>query len=376
MKTAMQRSVGVLASEAVAAYLQKAESYEKAVIKDRDPEDLHQMRINLRRLRTAMQVFAPSIQLPKAGKESQVAGVARCLGNLRDLDVIAETLRQQYAPDLPDQERETLEVVFTYLEKKRKKAYKETKTELKGDRYDNLKSSLYEWSLAPNCNETARLSICTVLPDLTIPLLSHLWLHPGWLVGVKETKGGLKPDARIDAETVDSLVAEYNGTLHSLRKQVKRVRYQLKFVSKFYGDRLAPELSRFSELQDFLGYLQDSLIMEDFLKQALPKWEKSLPTLKALFANSRHRAWKQWQTHQRYYLNSQNRESLRQILLTPGDSEPAKVVTQSKSRTGTKKTTTSTQKQTTHRAHSSKSTGTTTTKKTSRTAKKTDADKK
>jgi CHAD domain-containing protein len=354
MKTAMQKSVGALASQAVEAYLNKAESYEKAVLKDRDPEDLHQMRVNFRRLRTVIQVFAPSIELPKAGRESKVAGVARCLGTLRDLDVITETLREQYAPDLPDEERETLESVFKYLLKKRKKAYKHVKSELKGDRYDQLKSRLHKWALTPECNETARLDINAVLPDLTLPLVSRLWLHPGWLVGVKETRGVLKPDTRMGAETVDDLVAEYSETLHSFRKQVKRVRYQLKFVSDFYGDRLDAELKRLSDLQDLMGHLQDSAVMAEFLQKALPQWERSLPTLKALLADSRHRAWKQWQTHQQYYLDPQNREALRQILLAPGVEETTSKSDDSKSSSTSKKTTASSRKKTTSKSSSSR----------------------
>lgn len=380
MKTAMQKSVGALASEAVEAYLSKAESYEKAVIKDCDPENLHQMRVNFRRLRTVMQVFSPSIKLPKAGNEAKVAGVARCLGSLRDLDVITETLREQYAPDLPDEERETLETVFSYLAKKRQKAYKQVKSELKGDRYDNLKSSLHGWSLTPRCNETARLDINAVLPDLTMPLVSLLWLHPGWLVGVKETKGVLKPDTRMSTETVDDLVAEYNETLHSFRKQVKRVRYQLKFVSPFYGDRLDAELTRLSELQDLMGHLQDSFVMAEFLQKALPKWETTMPTLKALLADSRHRAWKQWQTYQQHYLDPKNRETLRQILLTPGVEEVSTTATKSNSTSSTKakKTTTSSRKKSasssSSRTNSKKSRSSTASKKASNTSKPSNTD--
>ncbi len=345
MKTAMQQSVGVLASSAVETYLSKAEKYEKPVISDRDPEDLHQMRVNLRRLRTVMQVFASTITLPKSGQEAQVAKVSRCLGSLRDLDVITASLEDQYAPDLPDQERQTLKRVFKYLAKQRKKAYKQVKSQLKGDRYKTLKNRLHQWALMPNCNETARLDIDMVLPDVTMPLVSRLWLHPGWLIGVHETKGTLKPDTRLSTAKIDTLVSEDAKTLHSFRKQVKRVRYQLKFLSDFYGDRLNADLDRLAELQDIMGNLQDSSVMVAFLAKAMPDWEQAMPTLKSLLAARRHRAWKQWQTHQRYYLDPKHRESLRQILLTPGAAAPSKSSkTKAKSSTTAQKTNSSTRK--------------------------------
>jgi CHAD domain-containing protein len=320
-------TVGTLAGQAVKTYLEKAESYEKAVLKDRDPENLHQMRVNFRRLRTVMQVFAPSIDLPKAGQESQVATIARILGSLRDLDVITEILQKQYLPDLPETERQGMVEIFNYLAAKRRKAYKRVKATLKGDRYDALKTSLHAWVADPVGNDTTQLNIYRVLPDLTLPLVSHLWLHPGWLVGTKQTQGNFKPNTRLSRQRVDDLVGDHSSALHSLRKQVKRVRYQLRFVADYYGDRLQADLNRLSDLQDVLGALQDSLVMAAILPKALPNWEAELPTLKALLADSRHRAWKQWQTLQQSYLSPENREALRHILMQPGTVAPEAAAT-------------------------------------------------
>lgn len=323
MKTAVKSTVGVQAAAALETCMKQAEKYEKAVIKNQDPEDLHQLRVQLRRLRTAMQVFAPSLRLPKTAREAQVAKVARQLGKQRDLDVIGIILRDQIAPDLPDVERTNLATVLNYLEKRQKKAHKKVKRELKGNRYAALKSSLHKWAASPDCKATARLSIAAVLPDLMMPLVSQLWLHPGWLTGTHVVKGNFTPDTKLSTEVVDAIVADQSSSLHSLRKQVKRVRYQLKFVSEHYDDRLDADLERFSDLQNVLGTLQDSLVLEDFLAEALPDWQMQMPTLKSLLVNNRHRAWQQWQSHQAYFLNPENREALRQILLTPG-TQPTK----------------------------------------------------
>ncbi|WP_204141904.1 CHAD domain-containing protein [Halomicronema sp. CCY15110] len=318
MKTAIKSTVGVLAAESLETCLQRAEKYEIPVAQNTDPEDLHQMRVQLRRLRTAMQVFAPSLQLPKGAREAQVAQVARKLGKQRDLDVIGMTLQTQFAPDLPDHERAMLDTVLQRLAKRQKKAHRRVKKELRGKRYKTLKSALYKWTADPDCNATARLSLDAVLPDLMLPLVSQLWLHPGWLLGTKVTRGTFKPDTGLSVESVDALMIDRNNTLHSLRKQVKRVRYQLKFVSEHYGDRLTADLERFADLQDVLGALQDSLILEDFLAATRSDWSSQLPTLKSLLEDSRHRAWQQWQAHQAHFLTTKNRNALRQILLTPG----------------------------------------------------------
>lgn len=366
MKAAVKSTVGILAAEALETCMNKAEKYEKAVLKNQDPEDLHQMRVQLRRLRTAMQVFAPSLRLPKPAQEVQVAKVARRLGQQRDLDVIGMTLQDQFAPDLPEAERATLEIVLGYLAKQQKKAHKKVKKALKGDRYATLKSSLYKWTASPDCEATARLSIVAVLPDLMMPLVSQLWLHPGWLVGTKVSKGVFKPDPKLTSEMADALVADQSNTLHSLRKQAKRVRYQLKFVSEHYGDRLDADLERFSDLQNDLGALQDSLVLENFLAEALPDWQTPMPTLKSLLVDSRHRAWQQWQTHQAYFLESENRDALRQILLAPGtkvSESAAKATPKQSARKSTPKSTaagskSSTKQGTTRKTTRSKSTTT------------------
>ena len=48
MKTAPNKTVGMLAAEAIETFLRAAESYETETLKDQDPENLHQMRVNLR----------------------------------------------------------------------------------------------------------------------------------------------------------------------------------------------------------------------------------------------------------------------------------------------------------------------------------------
>ncbi|MEM6436974.1 MAG: CHAD domain-containing protein [Cyanobacteria bacterium P01_D01_bin.115] len=336
MTTALKKTVGMLAAEAIETFLQAAESYETATLKDQDPENLHQMRVNLRRLRTAMQVFSPSIQLPRAGQEARVAQVARRLGTLRDLDVVLTTLQNEYRPDLPEAERVVLSTLAANLEKNRKKAFKQVKRELRGDRYQTLKARLHKWAAAPKCHASAQLTIETVLPDLIQPAVSQLWLQSGWLVSTEPTASGFKPVTPLNTP-IDELVAGHSQPLHSLRKQVKRVRYQLKFVSSCYGDRLDSELARLADLQDVLGTLQDSLIMASFLQAAVPKWPTKLPTLKALLAAQRQRIWQQWQTHQQYYLKPENRAALRQILLQPGTLSASPKAPKAKAKATTKK---------------------------------------
>ncbi len=312
-----QGTLGDLAQGAIAKYLQHTKAYAKPVLADTDPENLHQMRVGLRRLRTALQVFGQAIDLPKAGRESKVAAIGRQLGQLRDLDVIHETLRHRYAPDLPDGEQFCLAVVLDHWYKQRKRTLKQTKKLIKGKRYRKMTRSLNRWQRDPQYQPLAQQLAADTVPDLLLPLVCQLWLHPGWLVGTKISRGTVQPKIHLPLHLTDQLIASEGSTLHSLRKQVKRVRYQLRLVADLYGDTLDADIQRLSEMQDTLGDLQDSTVLEAFVLAATPDAKAHMPTLFALLTDSRHQAWQQWQTHQQYYLDPGHRQTLRLTLLHP-----------------------------------------------------------
>ncbi|PSN18787.1 metal-binding protein [filamentous cyanobacterium CCP5] len=317
MAAAPEATLGRLAQSAISRYLKQATQYQKPVLADTDPENLHQMRVGLRRLRTALQVFAPAIVLPTPAQSSQVGRVARKLGRLRDLDVVAETLEQRYWPDLPEPEQAGLSQVLDQLRRRRQRQFKAVKKLLKGKDYKQLKAALKDWIKQPNLRAIAALPPLQAVPDLVLPLASQTWLHPGWLVGTKIRRGTVNVNTRIKVSEADALIREHSQTLHDLRKQIKRFRYQLKVVADLYGDALDPDLDRLATIQDTLGQLQDSLVMGEVLSQAVPDPQRALPTLLGLMADQRHRAWTQWQSLQKHYLDAQNRVALRQLLAAP-----------------------------------------------------------
>ncbi len=344
MATAQQTTtLGELAHSAIAKYLKQAIAYEKPVKADTDPENLHQMRVGLRRLRTALEIFEAGLDLPKAGRKGRVAAVARQLGELRDLDVVWATLRDRYVPDLPDSEQACLGAVLLTLARKRHKTFKQVKKLLKGDRYGDLKKSLSNWLEEPVYGAIAPLPADQVLPDLILPLVSQLWLHPGWLVGTRTTAKGtnksISANTGLSQTATDVLIAEQGPLLHDLRKQVKRVRYQLRLVADLYASALDADIDRLSTMQDTLGDLQDSTVLAACIESVVPDARAQMPRLFALLADSRHRAGQQWQTHQQFYLDPAQRQRLRLALLHPGTPQQTEPATAKKSPKGAAKST-------------------------------------
>ena len=326
-------SLGDWASLAFEQHFQKTLKHEPEVLKDRDPEELHQMRVGMRRLRSAAQGFGPVVALPKAAQDQKIGKIARCLGGLRDLDVLLEALENRYKPNLPTLEQVELDKAMQQLRKQRRQAFKKVRAILGHKSYLMLKQKLQEWLDSPIYTDISLLPIQEVLPDLLLPEISQLFLHPGWLVGVEKE----------DLETTDNqdfLLQKTNSkyqvvkikndnysisisdteeeNLHSLRKEVKRVRYQMSLFTEFYGPTYEAYLKDMKELQEYLGDIQDSAVLREFLENILQSnIDKVLPNLAKQLKQTREEALRKWQVLQRRYLNIQVRQNFRSELLRP-----------------------------------------------------------
>jgi len=271
---------------------------ERKVLADEDPEHLHQMRVGSRRLRTALQVFAAAIVLPDAASQKRIGALARVLGGLRDLDVQIADLQTVYRPQVEGDEKAALDEVIQSLQKKRRQAYVEVEETLGRSRYRDFKTAYETWLAQPQFTSLAELPIYALLPELLGPLLSELLLHPGWLIAAD-----------------DSSTAA-NHTLHDLRKAFKHVRYQTEFFTPFYGKSFQTWVAEIKLLQEQLGKLQDSHVLQDLLTTHLPK-HTQLPTLQNKIQQTRFNVLSDWDATRQHYLDPEFRRQLHQMLLEP-----------------------------------------------------------
>lgn len=312
------KTLGYWAYLAVEKHFQKTLKHEPDVLKDKDPEALHQMRVGMRRLRTAVHGFAPALSLPPTAQEKKIAKVARKLGELRDIDVLQDTLKNQYLPILPPSEQDTLKKVLATLKKQRQKSLELVQTTLNEENYSGLKQGFQTWLTQPSYGEFAEFPIDEILPDLLLPLLSQFLLHPAWLVGVKLEAGAIAAPSELNSEIVVQLLNAHGDSLHSLRKQAKRVRYQMELFTDFYSSPYEEYLKDIKEIQSILGQIQDSFVLAEFLKETLNSdCMVELPTLAAKFTDARYQAWQEWRSLQQQYLNPQTRHDLHNTLLKP-----------------------------------------------------------
>jgi len=317
-KNSDPKTFGDWAYLALQKHFQKTNKHESDVLKDKDPEALHQMRVGMRRLRTAVTGFSPALELPKAAQENKIAKVARCLGELRDLDVLQDVLKNHYLSALPTQEQGTLKKVLSTLEKQRQKSLEQVQTTLKEQPYPKLKRAFKDWLEEPTYGELAEISIYEILPDLLLPSVSKFFLSPAWLVGVKLEAGEIESPSATNSESVVQLLNTHGDLVHSLRKQAKRVRYQMELFTDFYSSTYQDYLNDIKEIQRILGEIQDSFVLVGFLADTLnSEITVQLPTLAAQLTEARYQAWQEWQRLQQRYLNPQVRKDFHLAVLQP-----------------------------------------------------------
>ncbi|MEB3277468.1 MAG: CHAD domain-containing protein [Lyngbya sp.] len=320
------KTLGDWAALGIQQHLEKILKHEPEVLADKDPEELHQIRVGMRRLRSAFTGFAPVLDLPEAAQNKKIGKVSRCLGQLRDLDVLLEAIHQRYYPNLPSKEQKALKQVLSELDIQRKQAFKLVKTTLESKKYKQFKQQLQHWLDFPRYTTIEQLPIEEVLPDLLLPEVSKLFLHPGWQVGMEQLQNGSNPtnistpngSDPLSAKTVELILQAEGEKLHDLRKQVKRVRYQMNLFTDFYGTTYSAYLQDMKDIQEYLGHIQDSEVLESVLTDVLKSdIESVMPTFAHVLTENRYQAWQKWQLFQRRYLNTELRLNFRSTLLHP-----------------------------------------------------------
>jgi CHAD domain-containing protein len=283
---------------AIATHFAKIRSHEADVLKGKDPEAVHQMRVGMRRLRSALVGFAPVVQLPKIVRRRTVSQVARVLGQVRDVDVLSEILLT-YARESSHQEQAVLTAIAKTTRKHHHKHLKAVRHALtRPGKYQKLCTALQAWLDQPSYLPLAAQPMADVVVDLLAPQGSHFLIHPGFFIPIE--------DALVQVEQ-----------LHDLRKQAKETRYQLELFKPLYGEDYSAHLKRIKTIQSVLGNLQDGVVLEAFLRSQVKHCRRDLPQVMAQLERDRAAALSTWSGLQGFYTDPTQRQSLRHVLTHP-----------------------------------------------------------
>jgi CHAD domain-containing protein len=300
-------SLGDCAYQAIEKNFHKTIKWEKLVKKDEDPEALHQMRVGMRRLRTAVSGFGLYLNLPKTASERNIGKIAKILGNLRDLDVLKEIIENNYQPHLIQQEQVSLKIAFSTLSKQREVAVADVQKTFKDEIYKSFKDGFQQWLEKPNYQPLALLPIHQFVPDLLLPEISKFLLHPGWMIGTEIGEAAAITASEWTPEQLETYLKHDGENLHDLRKQAKRVRYQMELFTELYGADFNEHISQVKIIQEMLGNLQDSMVLTEWLGHIFKSeiYDK-ISGLTTLLAANRYQFWQQWQTIKTQYLKAEN----------------------------------------------------------------------
>ncbi len=236
-----------------------------------DGEALHDMRVNLRRLRTAMSNFegpktAPvlSSHLRRELRErnADVSKIGDALGRVRDFDVLSEYVAS-YAKKKLDAEVESVEGLDKFvhsLQLQRAKAFKPmVKRVRRAQEMGELREQFARWALGLPAADGAAI---------TLDMAAQLIL-PRRLDEVRKHARALEPGAHPEAH-------------HDLRKAIRRVRYTLETLSVCFETDSSRTVKKLVELQDLLGEMQDREVLAQTCAQCFGKNEpESIMAFKA-----------------------------------------------------------------------------------------------
>jgi CHAD domain-containing protein len=218
-----------------------------------DIEDVHQMRVATRRLRSVLRVARPLLE-PDWEKRlrDKLGWLGRRLGEARDLDVQIDHFKAQSHEDKPH-DRTQLETFISSLEKKRGKVQRRLMHHLQRPRYvaliNRLIAAVQEPAIVPN--------------DVRLPDLAGQ--------AFKKLRQAVK---RLDHSASDD-------KWHRVRIQTKRARYAAELSEWCSGRTARRFIDKIKLIQDQLGDIQDAVIAETHLRQFLSrnKGRKRLPFL-------------------------------------------------------------------------------------------------
>lgn len=223
-----------------------------------DPEGVHQMRVALRRLRSALILFRPFVPTEQYDwLNAEVKWLADSLGEARDWDAYTAALLTPVRSAMP--EAAELQALAVAVETARRRSYKVAQDAVGSARYTILLLKLQAWleSRAWRNQDVSEETATLFRPvvDVADKLLS------------KRHRAVCKRGRHFS-----TLASEER---HEVRKSLKKLRYAVEFFQNLYsGKRLKQYLKRLEALQEDLGHLNDIATargLNDRLKKENPK---------------------------------------------------------------------------------------------------------
>ncbi|MCP3798630.1 CHAD domain-containing protein [Allokutzneria sp. A3M-2-11 16] len=210
---------------------------EPGVRRGKDAEELHKMRVAVRRLRAVLRAARPLLKGSEhKALRDDLKTVGRVLGPVRDMDVLLARLDEQA---LPPAERLAIEALMGDIEAERTIARQRITALFDSKRYDELLHRLARFTPSSTSDSDALVSL------------------------VRKQFSKL-------ADAVDEAGEDpEDDVLHALRIQGKRLRYTADLAKPLVGKPMRKLIKATKAFQDVLGEHQDACVAEDRVRELL-----------------------------------------------------------------------------------------------------------
>ena len=221
-----------------------------------DIEDVHQMRVAIRRTRSLMKLLESRFKhkIIKA-YDNDLRSIMRVLGPLRDLDVMIHDL-EVYQSALSDEKAAVVQEIIEALEQRRVVARRRLIQTLNDKHYRRFIKRYSQFLTTPGAgtrtldgNKVEPYQVRHVLPPM-----------------IFEHRAAVRAyDVVLDTADVD--------TLHALRIEFKELRYVISLFSNMLDDSIKDYIEELKKIQDHLGRLNDISIARDHFSDLMEDLE-------------------------------------------------------------------------------------------------------
>lgn len=240
-----EMTAGQVFREIAGVALAQVHANEHGVMHSADPEYLHQMRVGIRRLRSAFSLFRDVLGEGATVHATGLRSIAGALGPARDWDVFVTETLPMVRPALAAYV--AAEAFEEFCRRQQRAARIKTKKSIKTISYNKSMLALGGW-LAGEMNTHAAWLQPARACAAQILALRH----------ARVLKRGRHLERRSAAE------------LHRLRIAVKQLRYATEFFSALFSVRSMSTLrDRLAQLQDILGRINDAAAVKPLFSAAV-----------------------------------------------------------------------------------------------------------
>jgi len=276
-----RRDLHALARSTVAAALRKYHKREHEARVGDDPEGVHDVRVAVRRLRSALALLedAPGFDANDLKRwRKRLKDLAAALGAVRDLDV--QIGRLSAYRDAHPELRAGLQPIWDEMTQEREKARGEMLDALDGDKIRDTLRTLHGFATEQPDERSDEETI----------LVRHFAGGAVW----RRYEDVLRYECQLPTES--ALV------LHEIRIACKRQRYALEMFAHAFGSQVDPLIAILVTIQDCLGAHQDCVVARGYLERsraeasdqrALAVYDEALETEQIALRAQFRRLWAQ-----------------------------------------------------------------------------------